>query len=226
MADSKNNDSNAGGPAKIIILAVAACIISAVFLVLLLGNDNERAAPAVDPGTAGFQGSTDDTEADSESAANPATEDGQNLPADSSPAMASESAVSSNETVRPEPPVANLDDRLPDDWDQLSSQAKTAANPHRCYEGSVIRSDNGRCVVPGTSINYVLLVPTGPQSYVPGLVRFQRTHFSLGVPDNTSEAGYGQAGLNSSNPPQLVEVVQIFRRMNTWEFLQTFACIN
>ena len=127
------------------------------------------------------------------------------------------------------PPSAIVDIRLPSSWDELSGPEKTSLNPHGCFEKAIIRADNGRCVIEGTSINYIYVRSDDPQSWHPALIS-PRTHsITLAVPDGTSNEDIDKLSEHfrlevieqkfAGSPPKVISPSKAFKeRLNVFYY--------
>lgn len=155
MSGSDDKQSTLPMPVILATVAVVALVIVAIFVFGGDGSevtdeptdetttqtDPEETGEPVDENGSGGQ-TRDDGEATSDSGETAApTEDDDTSLADD------------DDTVEPDEPSP-----LPADWATLSSAEKTSLNPYGCWQGTVIRADNGQCNVGGdSSAGYFLM---------------------------------------------------------------------
>ena len=173
----KNNQSLILG-----IVVISAVLIITLALILRSGDDSNIPTTATDSET------TKVVEPDPDSKSPPDSSTEPTSTIDDEPESIPNPEVQPDpETIETELPSGDREDNLPSDWDELTSAEKTDLNPYRCLEGAIIRSDNGRCVIADTSINYILLDKQGPQAYTPPLIVPTVIYTSIGVPNDTTD---------------------------------------
>ena len=83
---------------------------------------------------------------------------------DSQPSSGSPGNVSQPSRVSDSPPAVNDPiGALPSNWNRLNVAEKSYHNPYNCLEAIRIRDDNGRCMVGGSSVEYIVMYQLTPQ---------------------------------------------------------------
>ena len=153
MSDS--NDDKSALPMPVVLAAVAIVVLIVVAIFAFGGDGSEMTDETTDE-----TAEQADTEEAGENGSDGQTQEGGEAAPDSGEAA---TPPEDDDTVSNDADIAESDepDPLPANWAALSSSEKTDLNPYGCWQGTVIRADNGQCSVGGgSSAGYFLMYAT------------------------------------------------------------------